>query len=569
MDQFNPFTDLSPVDKDRAIEQLGGATENNLQQLQFRLRFTSEYTKQFLNVLRDKNKSFKKDLDRIKVLDERLKREIPVIPGMAGIAGNIFGEEGFPPGPLKGFPGFPGGLPGRIPRRPRQPSPVPQEVPQEQTQKTNILETIRKLLELGYTLDQIRRILQGVFVGQPAMADEIDDAIAEELFRKQNEDQKKLIPLRKLPVVAPEPDLLTKEQFKLSLKAEDELAKGASPSFLNDSYAYLNQYFAKTGKSGAVRTPDGGFLSVRPVGLFEKKPEFNYISGRKYVTTQKNVAEASKYAALLRVVTDVMGSVAGVRPRQPVIGSQTPTTVPPGQPPRPQPTQPGQRPRPEVTVIPQESIVPPSTRTPQKKGDTTLTPQKIKELLGGRKFGPDKLDAEQIQGTIDVLRDPSLVKGQVAAPGTIANFMGLNSPSIRNQFLDYLTGAKQTKQGLPNYGLYEKILRQIGLIQGSTPPKQVDNDAFRFLMNYHIKYGISPRNLIRQMEMNQMIDPSTRNDPSTLNKMGEAIEKGREAESFGDLRPFREQYGLDLQSLNIDTDVNTLIVIMKPRFVTA
>lgn len=555
MDKFNPFRDLAPPDRDRAIEQLGGATENNLQQLQFRLKFTSEYTKQFLNVIKDKNKSFNRDLERIKVLDERLKREIPVIPMMGGIAGNVFGEEGYEPGPFTGFPGFPFDLPGRIPRRPRTPTPQPAPVPQEQPQTTNITEMIRRLLALGYTLDQIRKILQGVFVGAPAMADEIDDALAEEFVRKQNEDQKKLIPLRKLPVVAPEPDLLTKEQFKLSLKAEDALAKGSSPAFLNDSYAYLNQYFAKTGKSGAVKTPDGGLLTVRPVGLFEKKPEFNYIPGRKYVETQKSVAEASKYAALLRIVTDVMG--AGTGARRPQIIPQKPTTTP-SLPPK----------KPEIRVITPEPLPAPAPTRPKKTGETSLSPSKVREFLKGRKFGPDKLNAEQIQGTLDVLRDPSLAR-QIAPPGTIANFLGLNSPSIRNQFLDYLTGAKTTKQGLANYGLYEKILRQIGLIQGSTPPKQVDDDVFRFLMNYHIKYKISPDNLIQQLLRNQMIDPSTIGNPNIRNKMDEAIKKGKETDPFLQLKPFKEQYDYNLQSLNIDTDVETLIVVMKPRFVSS
>lgn len=555
MDKFNPFRDLAPPDRDRAIEQLGGATENNLQQLQFRLKFTSEYTKQFLNVIKDKNKSFNRDLERIKVLDERLKREIPVIPMMGGIAGNVFGEEGYEPGPFTGFPGFPFDLPGRIPRRPRTPTPQPAPVPQEQPQTTNITEMIRRLLALGYTLDQIRKILQGVFVGAPAMADEIDDALAEEFVRKQNEDQKKLIPLRKLPVRAPEPDLLTKEQFKLSLKAEDALAKGASPAFLNDSYAYLNQYFAKTGKSGAVKTPDGGLLTVRPVGLFEKKPEFNYIPGRKFVEAQKSVAEASKYAALIRIVTDVMGAGAGAR--RPQIVPQQPTTIP-SVPPK----------KPEIRVIPPETVPVPVPTRPRKTGETSLSPTKVKEFLKGRKFGPDKLSSEQIQGTLDVLRDPSLAR-QIAPPGTIANFLGLNSPSIRNQFLDYLTGARSTKQGLPNYGLYEKILRQIGLIQGSTPPKQVDDDVFRFLMNYHIKYKISPDNLIQQLLRNQMIDPSTIGNPNIRNKMDEAIKKGKETDPFLQLKPFKEQYDYNLQSLNIDTDVETLIVVMKPRFVSS
>jgi len=559
MDQFNPFTDLSPVDKDRAIEQLGGATENNLQQLQFRLRFTSEYTKQFLNVLRDKNKSFKKDLDRIKVLDERLKRQIPVIPGMPGIAGNIFGEEGFPPGPLKGFPGFPGGLPGRIPRRPRQPSPVPEEVPQEQTQKNNILETIRKLLQIGYTIDQIRRLLQGLLGGQPAMADEIDDAIAEELVRKQEEDRKKLLPLRKLPIRAPEPDLLTKEQFLLSLKGEDAKRKKADPAFLNQAYSELTKTFYESGgRSAQIRTPDGGVLQVRPVGNPALPggviPSFTYLSGREYVKRQQEQADAQNTANLLGNLGQLITGRPGVR-QQPGVRPQTPTT-PPGQPQF-------SRLPPRGTQRPTETI---AGQRIKKRGETKLSRQQIEEYLRGQKYGPDKLTADDVQGAIDAL---SILGGPVSPPGTIANFMGLNSPSIRNQFLSYLLSVRKTKQGLPNYGFFEKILRQIGLIKGSTPPKQVDNDAFRFLMNYHIKFGISPRNLIKQMEMNQMIDPSTRNDPSTLNKMGEAIEKGRESEFFRDLKPFREQYDLNLQSLNIDTDVNTLIVIMKPRFVTA
>ena len=89
---FNPFRDLDPTDRERAIEQMGGANTTDLNILRNRLRTTTSQVKGIVNLLKRKNSAVKQDLDRIKLLDRRLKRVIPIIPGMAGVAGAV--DEG-------------------------------------------------------------------------------------------------------------------------------------------------------------------------------------------------------------------------------------------------------------------------------------------------------------------------------------------------------------------------------------------------------------------------------------------------------------------------------------------
>ena len=111
-------------------------------------------------------------------------------------------------------------------------------------------------------------------------------------------------------------------------------------------------------------------------------------------------------------------------------------------------------------------------------------------------------------------------------------------------------------------------MRQIGLIKGSKAPKQVDDDVFRFLMNYHKKFKMSPNKLIIDMLQNQMIDPSTTiGNPRMRAIIDEAIKGGANpGDEFTlppSLKPFSEQYIYeDLQSLNIDTSRETDIYIV-------
>ena len=80
---FNPFRDLDPADRERAIQQLGGANTTDLNVIRNRLRISTSLTKGIVDLLKRKNSTVKQDLDRSKLLDRRLKRVIPIIPGMA------------------------------------------------------------------------------------------------------------------------------------------------------------------------------------------------------------------------------------------------------------------------------------------------------------------------------------------------------------------------------------------------------------------------------------------------------------------------------------------------------
>ena len=131
---FNPIRDLSKVDRDQSIKQLGGATQDEITVIANRLKTTTRLTSQLLEVIRRKNALFKTDLEQIKTLDRRIKRVIPIIPGMTGVAGARFGRGGRGPdgqGPsMPGIPLFPTGPIGTGPRGPR-PTPTP-ETPVEQ-----------------------------------------------------------------------------------------------------------------------------------------------------------------------------------------------------------------------------------------------------------------------------------------------------------------------------------------------------------------------------------------------------------------------------------------------------
>lgn len=130
---FNPIRDLSKVDRDQSIKQLGGATQDEITVIANRLKTTTRLTSQLLEVIRRKNALFKTDLEQIKTLDRRIKRVIPIIPGMTGVAGARFGRGGRGPdgqGPsMPGIPLFPTGPFGPQPPGPGAPGPQPQPTP--------------------------------------------------------------------------------------------------------------------------------------------------------------------------------------------------------------------------------------------------------------------------------------------------------------------------------------------------------------------------------------------------------------------------------------------------------
>jgi len=140
--KFNPLTDLTPSQRDTAVKQLGGATENELLAISRSLRNTTSLTSSIASSLRRDNLDLQSDLSTISKLDERLKRIVPIIPEKFGEAGSIFPDKK-PPDPMAGFklPKFP-----KFPKFPLPGAPVlqPQSQPQPQQQTEPQREPRRK-----------------------------------------------------------------------------------------------------------------------------------------------------------------------------------------------------------------------------------------------------------------------------------------------------------------------------------------------------------------------------------------------------------------------------------------
>jgi len=494
MDKFNPFTDLSPVDKDRAIEQLGGATENNLQQLQFRLRFTTEYTKQFLNILRDKNKSFKRDIDRIKVLDERLKRTIPIIPGLTGIAGNIFGEES---GPFAGFPGFPiAGLPGRIPTRPRTPTPQPSEVQQEQ-QKPSNEEFTRQLSD----------ILERLYPGSRERAGKEDTPAV--IPRTPQPKEKELEQGEPIPEPKPvfDPPIPSLPPIRVPIPRFDPLSSPAA----------LEPYIRAGIENSKKIKPKIQYL-ILPDGS-----EISFVNGRVYQTLTAKSAQKERE------------KVERINRQLALLGL---TNLPA-----------------EFGALGRTSILAARARRQAQQAQTPLVGENKTPPRGSRlQVGRSGISRQDIQRILN-----RMGKGEGVKPGTIAEFMGLSDPKRGKQFKDYMVGMRRTKKGEKNFEFSERILRQLGLVEGTRPPRQIDDKAFNFIMNFHKKYRIDPSNLLQKLIDKQLLDNSILGEPKNLN----LIRRAREAAGVSGDIPQRTppqilaptpESGVDPKKINIEQE---------------
>ena len=103
---FNPITDLRPPDP---FNEPAGQSTEAIERIRTRLVSTREKTAELVDVIKAKNISFKKDIDKIQELNRRLRKTIPRIPIMRGDAGTTSGdtiEEQFRRGFGLGFGGF-------------------------------------------------------------------------------------------------------------------------------------------------------------------------------------------------------------------------------------------------------------------------------------------------------------------------------------------------------------------------------------------------------------------------------------------------------------------------------
>ena len=91
MKGFNPITDLQQ-NTDQFNVPVGQSTPE-IEAIREKLVDTRNKTAELVRVVKDKNKLFKKDIDRVKNLNRRLFRTIPRIPAMRGVASTEFGPN--------------------------------------------------------------------------------------------------------------------------------------------------------------------------------------------------------------------------------------------------------------------------------------------------------------------------------------------------------------------------------------------------------------------------------------------------------------------------------------------
>ena len=87
MPNFNPITDLRPVDQDRSPE----VSSQELQAIKVNLMETTMRTKEIIDVLIRRNSLLSRDVEKISELKRRLQDTNPIIPSLPGWAGFLLG----------------------------------------------------------------------------------------------------------------------------------------------------------------------------------------------------------------------------------------------------------------------------------------------------------------------------------------------------------------------------------------------------------------------------------------------------------------------------------------------
>ncbi len=144
MSNFNPITDLRPVDQDRPSE----VSSEELGAIKVRLMETAWSTKQIVKVLERKNRLLERDIEKITNLKRRLRRSIGIIPGMPGRSSAILGGTvafGFAAFPLaKGKGMIQDAYPAIPPRSTRPPTPQEDSIRVEDDIKVDVREDVKQ-----------------------------------------------------------------------------------------------------------------------------------------------------------------------------------------------------------------------------------------------------------------------------------------------------------------------------------------------------------------------------------------------------------------------------------------
>ena len=359
-------------------------------------------TERLARVMKNDALSRKRDYQQIKELNYRLARVIPIIPGQLGTAGVIFGVGAvasssgglllppFPPfgglpdvrpgsGPKGPGPGTPTPPPGPTPpvitREEEVETPVPQQVPSQTPVPTPTPIPIPtgpgapgKPKE-----DPVEPEVPAEPEQPPVPVPPKPEEPKEEPGVKPDEEPIPLPdpPPTPIPLTPPfplprrkkekeeekelVPTAMSLYEFELALRSRRQQEKGADPAWLAPYIAYLAEFFrrnkaargtaegffnpAKYPLGGAVQLPDGGVLTVNPVGSpFDRQPRFKYYNGIERTKSDKNARQVIGVMNAIQAVMSVLGPFAGFAARRPgqTTPGQSPTVPDPNYvPPRP------------------------------------------------------------------------------------------------------------------------------------------------------------------------------------------------------------------------------------------
>jgi len=469
MAKFNPIRDLMPADP---FNVPAGQSSKEVESLRVKLTETKNTTANLVNVIKNKNILLSKDLTKIEVLNNRLRRTIPRIPSMPGTAGVLFGEAA----EYKRKTGR---------KRPR----LPLFLPSGGGVKTKV-----KRPRLQKAATQARNL---AFLGsQFKIGRNVVKTFSKPSVVTTGATTTKVPPLKRMydiifggntvknPIKKKFPPKVTEKQIVPITQSNKNLVIPSNKVTTGNTIPY--KIFPEVSRSGIIRRKGNEVLGqIRAENLIDE------------VQSSGKVIQPRRIRGRKRFV------------KEPVINFQKQRTLFP--------------------TVPEGNLA----------GGSAL----IKQLRSGN-----------------------------IAKSKLYKTLGLDDKFTRNNFANYLEPANPQFQA--------KILRELGLLRGSSMKAPVSKDTFRFIMN-----AFKPSDFMLQQiksgKLSTGIDPRIK----IFNKLKDAgykiklkdivpkkdfnlLEKGLRLEDMPftkDAEQLQLNVPRDLSSLNIDTGItNTVIILTDP-----
>ena len=605
--KFNPIKDLTPFDRNKAVKQLGGVTDEEISSLSRGLRDTSLKTSAIVDQLRRDVSLLKRDLDKISELDRRLKRVIPIIPGQGAVAGNIFPED--KPGPEGGLnipiPKFPKIPPfaAPAPAPVNVPDPGPVTVPEKEREKPPI--TIPTIpFPIPFPIPNLDDLLPQVIASNTSFINKIndiafkvgDDLVALSKLQPKGGKYQPMSPMEQLEIITMASPggfgfkaggmfLMNPAILRLLPKGTQRFAQslfgGAStvaptvqpaipltsrmprpgqlrpdqvaprvariptpPATSSNLYEQLLKS-TRFGISsmGEVGAPLGGTRALRKAPLMKRFDAGGiFRRGPLKTADDRAMIEALREIGLDKEIAQISdpSNIYSQRAREEVLR--------------------------QLGLVDEtfKRITGGGTRI-TKKGSSIIKPTET--LTPPERF---LMQGSEIDTVLGSLQTP-LARVQ---PGSIADFIGLSHPEVRLDFLKYIAGIKNTKSGVKNYKMIEKLLRQTGMYMKMSKDGVIpmDDDVLGFVLNFYKKKGIDPRPFLENMKNNGLLEGGIEGLKTNKAKsVRDAYQFLKEMEQNKTVLPLPENYkvppggpqssvmgrprSMDLASLGIDTSV--------------